>query len=74
MLFDHSHIRTGFHARLFKTGLLCIPGHAPEYVAIRFLEFKFNAVQDRNDAVYSVLRTGDPHAEYFASAFKSLWI
>ena len=43
-----------FHARIFKTGELCIPGHAPEYVAIRFVNFQFNTVQDRFDAVYMV--------------------
>jgi hypothetical protein len=73
-LFDHGHIQTAFHARMFKTGELCIPGHAPEYVAIRFFNFQFNAVQDRLDAVYTVLRNGQCAGEYFASTFRHLWL
>ena len=72
VLFDHGHIQTGFHARLFKTGELCLPGRAPEMVAIRFLNFQFNVVQDRMDAVYTVLRNGQRTGEFFASAFRHL--
>ena len=73
-LFDHGHITSARHARLFRTGELCIPGHAPEYVAIRFLNFQFNAMQDRSDAVYTVLRSGQYAGEFFASAFRHLWL
>ena len=73
-LFDHGHITSARHAKLFKTGELCIPGHAPEYVAIRFLNFQFNAMQDRSDAVYTVLRNGQSAGEFFASAFRHLWL
>lgn len=73
-LYDHGHIQTAFHARLFKTGELCIPGRTPEYVCIRFVDFRFNVVQDRPDAVYSVLRNGERTGEFFASAFRHLWL
>ena len=73
-LFDHGHIQMAFHARIFKTGELCIPGHAPEYVAIRFVNFRFNTVQDRFDAVYMVIRDGQDAGEFFASAFRHLWL
>ena len=73
-LFDHGHIQRASHARLFKTGLLCMPGHAPQTVAVRFFNFQFNAMQDRLDAVYSVWRDGQRVGEFFASAFKHLWL
>jgi hypothetical protein len=73
-LYDHGHIKTAFHARLFKTGELCAPGCAPEVVRIAFLNFQYNPVQERLDAVFRVLRPERPAAEYFASAFRWLWL
>ena len=73
-LFDHGHIQTPKHAKLFKTGELCVPGHPPEYVSISFVNFQFNTMQDRMDAVYTVLRNGQNAGEFFASAFRHLWL
>jgi hypothetical protein len=73
-LFDHGHIKTAFHARIFKTGELCVPGREPEYVAIEFFNFQFNAVQDRDDAVFKVLHNGQHGGTFFASAFRHLWL
>ena len=73
-LYDHSHIKTAFHARLFKTGELCAPGCPPEVVRIQFQNCQYNPVQERLDAVFLVVRHQQPAVEYFASAFRWLWL
>ena len=73
-LHNHSHIQTAAHASLFKTGELCLPGYAPEIVAVQFLAFQFNAVQGRNDAVFKVTRDQKFAGTFFVSAFRSLYL
>ena len=70
--FDHAHIQTAEHARLFKTGWLKLPGHDAVCVAVRFASFQQHDHWKRPDAVFEVLQGGKFVGHYFASAFKSL--
>lgn len=71
-LFDHGHIQTADHAKLFKVGWLKLPGYPEVCVAVRFAHFQFNRWQNRQDAVFEVRQRSEFVGHYFASAFKSL--
>ena len=71
-LFDHSHIQTFAHGKLFKTGELQLDGDF-EIVGVQFEGFRYNHAQRRQDAVFGVTHPTRRYlGSFYASAFKSL--
>ena len=71
-LFDHSHIQTWAHGKLFKTGEVQLDGDY-EIVGVSLEGFRYNHAQRRQDAVFGVTHPTRRYLGSFcASAFKAL--
>ena len=73
-LFDHSHIQTRAHGKLFKTGEVQL-NDGFEIVGISMEGFRYNHAQRRQDAVFGVTHPNRGYlGSFYASAFKSLFL